>query len=415
MKKILLTTVLFAFALVANAQVGIGTPTPNAAAALDVEAAKKGMLIPRVNLISKDDIAPIDIDEANMPESLLVYNNVTSGVAPNNVYPGFYYWLNDHWERIINQQQFDEVINELYQNLDNLHELINYIAPTNPDADPASGLTHHTVVWDENENKFKFVKYNPATEAYYVTEIDLAALVQDFETNTRIEDISTGNAVDGDLEIIFSYEHELHIKEPANYPNGDIMNITQAIINSIEGNTDLQNTIINLFEGGASVFYGTANGAFATPVLYYLLGGEPTRIDTAVVLDGIKNASDSQIREIKDELGNDYGSVVYTGDTWVDGKKIYKGIYTATVTGGTALLEAPIDLDPSDYFTAMGNVISIRLLTTENNIINAATTDVNLNNAAKTLDFRIGTGGMYVVLDPANMPVKVLVEFSADE
>lgn len=415
MKKILLTTVLFAFALVANAQVGIGTPTPNAAAALDVEAAKKGMLIPRVNLISKDDIAPIDIDEANMPESLLVYNNVTSGVAPNNVYPGFYYWLNDHWERIINQQQFDQVINELYQNLDNLHELINYIAPTNPDADPASGLTHHTVVWDENDNKFKFVKYNPATEAYYVTEIDLAALVQDFETNTRIEDISTGNAVDGDLEIIFSYEHELHIKEPANYPNGDIMNITQAIINSIEGNTDLQNTIINLFEGGASVYYGTANGAFATPVLYYLLGDVPTRIDTAVVLDGIKAASDSQIREIKDELGNNYSSVVYTGDTWVDGKKIYKGIYTATVTGGTALLAAPINLDPSNDFTAMGNVISIRLLTTENNIINAATTDVNLNNAAKTLDFRIGTGGMYVVLDPANMPVKVLVEFSADE
>lgn len=415
MKKILLITVLFAFALVANAQVGIGTPTPNAAAALDVEAAKKGMLIPRVNLISKDDIAPIDIDEANMPESLLVYNNVTSGVAPNNVYPGFYYWLNDHWERIINQQQFDEVINELYQNLDNLHELINYIAPTNPDADPASGLTHHTVVWDESENKFKFVKYDSATEAYYVTEIDLAALVQDFETNTRIEDISTGNAVDGDLEIIFSYEHELHIKEPANYPNGDIMNITQAIINSIEGNTDLQNTIINLFEGGASVYYGTANGAFTTPVLYYLLGDVPTRIDTAVVLDGIKAASDSQIREIKDELGNNYSSVVYTGDTWVDGKKIYKGIYTATVTGGTALLAAPINLDPSNDFTAMGNVISIRLLTTENNIINAATTDVNLNNAAKTLDFRIGTGGMYVVLDPANMPVKVLVEFSADE
>src|SRR5690606_37599968 len=188
------------------------------------------------------------------------------------------------------------------------------------------------------------LKYDSATEAYYVTEIDLAALVQDFETNTRIEDISTGNAVDGDLEIIFSYEHELHIKDPANYPNGDIMNITQAIINSIEGNTDLQETIINLFEGGASVYYGTANGAFTTPVLYYLLGDVPTRIDTAVVLDGIKAASDSQIREIKDELGNNYSSVAYTGDTWVDGKKIYKGIYTATVTGGTALLAAPINL-----------------------------------------------------------------------
>src|SRR5690606_21362173 len=146
---------------------------------------------------------------------------------------------------------------------------------------------------------FRFVKYNSGTEEYYTTAVDLLPLIQGLETNTRIEDISTGNAVDGDLEIIYSYEHELHIKEPATYPNGDVMNITQAIINSIEGNTDLQNTIINLFEGGASVFYGTANGAFTTPVLYYLLGGVPTRIDTAVVLDGIKNANDAQIREIK--------------------------------------------------------------------------------------------------------------------
>src|SRR5690606_39023054 len=157
--------------------------------------------------------------------------------------------------------------------------------------------------------------------------------------------ISTGNAVDGDLEIIYSYEHELHIKEPATYPNGDVMNITQAIINSIEGNTDLQNTIINLFEGGASVFYGTANGAFTTPVLYYLLGGVPTRIDTAVVLDGIKNANDAQIREIKDELGNNYNSIVYTGDTWVDNKKIYRGVYNATVVGKTAKLLNAINLD----------------------------------------------------------------------
>jgi hypothetical protein len=412
MKKILITTAFFAFAVVANAQVGIGTPTPNSAAALDVEAPKRGMLIPRVDLTSTIENEPIDVDAADMPESLLVYNENEE----NDVTPGFYYWVKgtpDHWERIVNQEQLDEVINQLYQNFENFHELINYIAPTNPDAPTPTAYTHHTVVWNEVTETFQFVKYDG--NQYYTTDIDLLSLVQDLETNTHIEEANTGSAADGDLEIIFSYEHELHIKDPANN-DPDLMNITQAIIDSIEGNTNLQTTITNLFEGGASVFYGTANGTFATPVLYYLLAGVPTRIDTAVVLDGIKNATDSQIREIKDELGNNYNTVVYTGDTWVDNKKIYKGIYSATVTGGSALLAAPINLDPSNNFTAMGSIVSIRLLSNAgNNIINTATTDVVLNPIAKTLSFRIGTGGMYVVLDPADITIKVLVEFSADE
>lgn len=407
MKKILLTTVLFAFALVANAQVGIGTPEPHESAVLDITAGKKGLLIPRIALSSTLDNS-LDGTE---PNSLLIYNTTTAGADPNEVTEGFYYWLNDHWERIVNQQQLDDVINQLYQNLANIHELINYIAPTNPDAPTPAVLTHHTLVWDENDETFKFVKYNSGTEEYYTTAVDLLSLIQDLETNTRIEDASTGTAAAGDLEIIFSYEHELHLKDPANH-DADLMNITQAIINSIEGNTDLQETIINLFEGGASVFYGTANGAFATPVLYYLLAGVPTRIDTAVVLDGIKNASDSQIREIKDELGNDYGSVVYTGNTWVDDKKIYKGIYTATVVGKTAKLDSAINLDPGNSFTSIGKIISIRLLTMGDTIINTATTGVTL--VGENLDFFIGTGNMYTVLDENDMNIKVLVEFSAD-
>src|SRR5690606_17142519 len=372
-----------------------------------ITAGKKGLLIPRIALSSTLDNS-LDGTE---PNSLLIYNTTTAGADPNEVTEGFYYWLNDHWERIVNQQQLDDVINNLYQDLANIHELINYIAPTNPDAPTPVTLTHHTLVWDEASNTFRFVKYNPVTEEYYTTAVDLLSLIQDLETNTRIEDASTGTAAAGDLEIIFSYEHELHLKDPANH-DADLMNITQAIINSIEGNTDLQETIINLFEGGASVFYGTANGAFTTPVLYYLLGGVPTRIDTAVVLDGIKNASDSQIREIKDELGNNYNSIVYTGDTWVDNKKIYRGVYNATVVGKTAKLLNAINLDPNDDFSAIGKIISIKLYYNDT-LFNTTTTGASL--VGENLNFFIGSGNMYTVLDENNMLFKVVVEFSADE
>ncbi|HMP95090.1 MAG TPA: hypothetical protein PKD90_19575, partial [Phnomibacter sp.] len=41
------------------AQVGIGTNTPNASAALDIDFANKGLLIPRINLTSLTDAGTI--------------------------------------------------------------------------------------------------------------------------------------------------------------------------------------------------------------------------------------------------------------------------------------------------------------------------------------------------------------------
>src|SRR5690554_5370614 len=191
MKKIVLTFAFFALAVAANAQVGIGTPTPHESAILDIEAYKQGVLIPRTHLVQSTQSDPVD----NPANSLLIYNVATA----NDVTPGFYYWVDvvpAHWERIVNQQQLDDVINNFYDDLANLHELINYIAPTNPDADPPNTLTHHTIVWDEADNKFKFVRYNTTTEEYYTTEIDLEALVQDFETDTSIIEANTGTEAD---------------------------------------------------------------------------------------------------------------------------------------------------------------------------------------------------------------------------
>jgi hypothetical protein len=78
-----------------NAQVGIDNTNPQAA--LDITSTNDGLLIPRValtNTITATVITPTT--------SELVYNTATSGTAPNNVIPGFYYWDGTKWVSIKN-------------------------------------------------------------------------------------------------------------------------------------------------------------------------------------------------------------------------------------------------------------------------------------------------------------------------
>lgn len=83
-----------------QAQVGIGTNTPNASAQLEVNSTSKGFLPPRVALTGSADATTI----ASPATGLLVYNTNTAGTSPNNVMPGFYYYDGAKWQRIINQQ-----------------------------------------------------------------------------------------------------------------------------------------------------------------------------------------------------------------------------------------------------------------------------------------------------------------------
>ena len=66
-----------------RAQVGIGTPTPDASAALEIQAAGKGLLLPRVSLAGLTDAATVPAPAA----ALLVFN--TNAALPGGA--GFYY------------------------------------------------------------------------------------------------------------------------------------------------------------------------------------------------------------------------------------------------------------------------------------------------------------------------------------
>ena len=102
MKKKLLV-LLFGFGTATYAQVGVGTLVPNASAMLDVVANNKGVMISRVPLKGTNDSTTIS--NGNV-ESLLVYN--TQLIA--DVKPGYYYWLNNKWNRLVNT---DDVTNAL--------------------------------------------------------------------------------------------------------------------------------------------------------------------------------------------------------------------------------------------------------------------------------------------------------------
>ena len=73
------------------AQTGIGTPTPNPSAKLDVYATNKGFLPPRVTLTGVSDISTI----ISPAEGLLVYNLGSVGLQA-----GYYYWNGANWATI---------------------------------------------------------------------------------------------------------------------------------------------------------------------------------------------------------------------------------------------------------------------------------------------------------------------------
>lgn len=124
MRKVYLTTV-FAYVLFSNCfaqNVGINATgaAPVSSAALDVDIANKGVLIPRVALTSLTTFAPVT---GTSTESLLIYNTATGGIYPDTYDPGYYYWSGTRWLRFVTQtttgwQMFDIYTVETTTNVD---------------------------------------------------------------------------------------------------------------------------------------------------------------------------------------------------------------------------------------------------------------------------------------------------------
>ncbi len=89
---------LFVFiflAIFSNAQVGINSDNsiPDPSAMLDVKSDSKGLLAPRISLVSLTMPDPVE----NPAVGLLVFNTATSGTTPGDVVPGYYCWTGVRW------------------------------------------------------------------------------------------------------------------------------------------------------------------------------------------------------------------------------------------------------------------------------------------------------------------------------
>lgn len=84
-----------------QAQQGFGTDKPNKSAAVDIQSSKRGLLIPRVELVETTNQEPITKPET----SLMVYNQATA----NDVTPGYYYWDGTKWARFAKQSEITEI------------------------------------------------------------------------------------------------------------------------------------------------------------------------------------------------------------------------------------------------------------------------------------------------------------------
>jgi hypothetical protein len=105
LKNIIILFLLSNFLVNANAQTGIGTITPNASAKLEVASSTQGFLPPRIALTGTNDNTTIKnaVGTSITPATgLLIYNTATTGTAPNNVVPGYYYWNGTVWVQISN-------------------------------------------------------------------------------------------------------------------------------------------------------------------------------------------------------------------------------------------------------------------------------------------------------------------------
>ncbi|RMA57664.1 hypothetical protein [Ulvibacter antarcticus] len=90
--KVLIQLLLTSFLLFSHssikAQIGINTEFPDAASILDINSNDKGLLVPRISLITSTSIEPIT---GGSPEGLLVYNTNTE------LGKGFYFWSGVQW------------------------------------------------------------------------------------------------------------------------------------------------------------------------------------------------------------------------------------------------------------------------------------------------------------------------------
>ena len=230
MKRItLLLIVTFSFFELAVAQVGIGTPTPESSAQLDVVSEDKGILIPRVKLESTTDDTTISSGNVN---SLLVFNTETNA----DMMPGYYYWYDGSWRKIADTaDELGETITTLIEESDGVYVYTSEDG-TETEIDIPDAVVQNII--EEGE-----------------VYIEIINLIEANETITILQDNGNGS---------YTYYNEADIDEDGNIAGtGVTIDVVNDVVQNIINEGDIYNEIINMLDGEyGNVFYDETTNEF---------------------------------------------------------------------------------------------------------------------------------------------------------
>ncbi|MEC4027951.1 hypothetical protein [Myroides odoratimimus] len=307
MKKRLLPVALLLGTFATNAQVGIGTATPNKSAELLIESSNRGLLIPNVALTSATDRTTIT--NGNV-QSLMVYATKIS--EKKDITPGYYYWDINKWVRLTADKDIPQIV------VNNFQEIVN------KDGDKVQNIIKNIVKNTEGNVIYegdKFYTFTKDGDKVVKQEIKdkLTSIVYDEVTGDYI--YYNENAVDRNGKII-GEGIRIKVKETVINKFGDIIN-----------NKTVQDHITNYLDGtyvGGNVYYE------GDKLTYVTKEGERKEVSINQVI----TANESKTAIITVNKKQYYVSEEYlvankgVVPTTVDAANLPKGIYAIDVVGG---------------------------------------------------------------------------------
>lgn len=133
--------VCLTFLQTAQAQVGVGTTTPEGA--LHLNSTSQGLIIPRIPLTAKDIESPvINPNGSNLVEGTIVYNTSKTKLGANDVYPGIYAWSGTQWNPQFIMEDYKKYTQTGGCQRTTIRETYSPGDPTPADADNVAGLTN---------------------------------------------------------------------------------------------------------------------------------------------------------------------------------------------------------------------------------------------------------------------------------
>lgn len=286
---------------VAYSQFGIGTLQPNNSSQLEVFSDNRGILIPRVQLSSRTDATTITSGNLN---SLLVFN-----VTDNSfIKPGYYYWFDNIWQKLINSTDFEELIDS------DTGDVILQVVGGNLVVVDVHGNTGQIAIADLNiiTNLVNNLDgtYTYTNEANQNTTIDVT---QDVINN--FEDIISNTSV---LETTVNYLTDTKVGGNLSY-NGSIfsyINSTGAVQNFTIGDIETT-TYLTVSADGKSFTYENEEGEIVT---VNLLAGEQgvqgvQGQSTYEIWQGLPGNDGKTIIEFLESFRGETGAIGLTGLT----------------------------------------------------------------------------------------------------